>query len=165
MWVTETFSALMLLVGWQEGHPACKSPVVRYWHGYLCASRCKWFAYGPDDATATPSSFAPVKSRMVYLSGAGLTRLSLNHNRFTALFPEPPGWVSAKREVLDFMVQGKINRSRHTDHPAGGHSIQTNQCPPPPSPHFLQARCPSCHPTSSVKALKATIAFRLGRRR
>jgi len=30
------------------------------------------FAYGPADATATPSSLAPVKSRMVYLSGAGL---------------------------------------------------------------------------------------------
>jgi len=30
---------------------------------------------------------------------------------------------------------------------------------------FLQAGCPSCHPTNSVKALKATCAFRLGRRR
>jgi len=28
------------------------------------------------DATATPSSLAAVKSRMVYLSGAGLPRLS-----------------------------------------------------------------------------------------
>ena len=26
--------------------------------------------------------------------------------------------------------------------------------PPPPSPHFLQAGCPSCRPTNSVKALK-----------
>jgi len=31
------------------------------------------------------------------------------------------------------MVQGEINRGRHTDHPAGRHSIRTNQCPPPPS--------------------------------
>jgi len=51
------------------------------------------------------------------------------------------------------MVQGKINRDRHTDHPAGRHSIQTNQCPPPPSPHLSQAGCPSCCPTNSVKAL------------
>ena len=58
---------------------------------------------------------------------------------------------------MDFLVQGKINRSRHTDHPAGHHSIRTNHCPPPPSPHFLQARCPSCCPTNSVKALKATV--------
>jgi len=59
------FSALMLLIGWQEGHPACKNWVVGYWRGYLSGPRCKWFAYGPADATATPSSLAPVKSRMV----------------------------------------------------------------------------------------------------
>ena len=55
------------------------------------------------------------------------------HNRFTTLFPGPPGWAGARRELLDFMVQGKINRGRHTDRPAGRHSIRTNQCPPPPS--------------------------------
>ena len=49
-----------------------------------------------------------------------------HYNRFTALFPGPPGWASARRELLDFMVQGKINRGRHTDHPAGCHSIQAN---------------------------------------
>jgi len=64
-------------VGWAaEGHPACKNWVVRYWHGCLSEARCKWFAYGPADATATSSFLAPVKSRMVYLSGAGLPRLS-----------------------------------------------------------------------------------------
>jgi len=31
------------------------------------------------------------------------------------------------------MVHGKINRDRHTDHPAGRHCIWTNQCPPAPS--------------------------------
>jgi len=30
-----SFSALTLLVGWQEGHPACKNWVVGCWHGYL----------------------------------------------------------------------------------------------------------------------------------
>jgi len=59
----------------------------------------------------------------------------------------------------NFMVQGKINRGRHTNHPAGRHSIQTKQRPPPSSPHFLQAECPSCCPTNSVKALKATSAL------
>jgi len=57
-----------------------------------------------------------------------------NHNRFTALFTGPPGWADARRELLDFMVQGKINKGRHTDHAAGRHSIRTNQCLPPPSP-------------------------------
>jgi len=37
---------------------------------------------------------------------------------------------------LDFLVQEKINRGRHTDCPAGRHSIRTNQCPPLQSPIF-----------------------------
>ena len=36
------FSALTLLVGWQEGHPACKKyGVMRCWRGYLSGARCK----------------------------------------------------------------------------------------------------------------------------
>ena len=85
-----------------------------------------------------------------------------HHNRFTALFQGPSEWADARRELLDFMVQGKINRGRHTDHPAGRHSIWTNQCTPPPSPIFLQARCTSCHPTNSIKALKAKSAELFG---
>ena len=75
MW--DAFSALMLLVGRQKWHLACKNWVVRYWRGYLSGARCRWFAYGPADATTNPSSLAAVKSRMVYLSGAGWPRLSL----------------------------------------------------------------------------------------
>jgi len=59
-----------------------------------------------------------------------------NTQPFYGLFPRQPGWAGARRELLDFVVQGKVNRGRHTDHPAGRHSIWTNQCPPPPStPH------------------------------
>jgi len=46
------FGALTLLVGQQEGHPACKNWVVGWWHGYLFGARCR-FACGPADATAT----------------------------------------------------------------------------------------------------------------
>ena len=55
------------------------------------------------------------------------------HTTTTVLRPflRPPGWADARRELLDFMVQRKINRGRHTDHPAGCHSIRTKQCPPP----------------------------------
>ena len=53
-----------------------------------------------------------------------------HHNHLTALFPGPPGWAGARREPLVFMVQGKINRGRHNDHPAGHNSIRTKQCPP-----------------------------------
>jgi len=77
------------------------------------------------------------------------------------------GELVPEEKLLDFMVQGKINRGRHShiNSLAGCLSIWTNQCPPPPSRHFLQARCPSCRPTNSVNALKATSAFGLGRRR
>jgi len=73
------------------------------------------------------------------------------HNRFTALSPGPPGWAGARRELLDFMVQGKINRGRHTDHLAGCHSIRTNQCLPPPSPHIFYRpdALPAAQPTAS----------------
>ena len=74
-------SALTLLVGQQKGHPACKNWMTRYWRGNVSGVRCKWFAYGPADATATPPSLAPVKSRMVYLSGASLPRLSWKKGR------------------------------------------------------------------------------------
>jgi len=67
-----------------------------------------------------------------------------HHNRLTALFPGPPGWAGARIELLDFMVQGKINRGRHTNHLAGRHSIRTYR------PNALPAAQPS------VKALKAT---------
>jgi len=58
-------------------------------------------------------------------------------NCFTALFLGPPGWAGARRGLLDSMVQGKINRGRHTDHPAVCHSIRTKQCPPPSFPMFF----------------------------
>ena len=46
------FSALTLLVGRQEGHPACKNWAVGCWRGYLSGARCT-LAYSPADATAT----------------------------------------------------------------------------------------------------------------
>jgi len=59
------FSALTLLSGQQEVHLAHKNWVMRCWYGHLSAAKCKWFVYGPADATATPSSLASLKSRMV----------------------------------------------------------------------------------------------------
>ena len=39
------FSALTLLVGHQEEHPACKNRVMRFWCRYLSGARCRLFAY------------------------------------------------------------------------------------------------------------------------
>ena len=52
------------------------------WHGYLSAARCRWSAYCSANATATASSFASLKSRMVYHSGAGLLRLSCKKGHY-----------------------------------------------------------------------------------
>ena len=111
-------------MGWQNSWTICKSfaPCCRHiitpvpHHLVFLQARC-------------PSCCPTVKA----FTGNILTTTP-NNNCFMALFPEPPGWAGARREVLDFMVQGKINRGRHTDHPAGRHSIRTNrtnQCPPP----------------------------------
>ena len=55
-------SALTLLVGRQEEHPAYKNWVMRCWCGYLSGAGCRSFAYGPADA---PSTLASFKSRLV----------------------------------------------------------------------------------------------------
>jgi len=64
------FSALTLLVGRQEGHPACKKRVVRCWRGYLSGARCR-LAYGPADATATYCLLLQQNPDWFYLSGTG----------------------------------------------------------------------------------------------
>jgi len=50
-----------------------KNWVMGYWRGYLSGVWCKWFAWS-SWCHCHPSSLASVKSRMVYLSGAGLPR-------------------------------------------------------------------------------------------
>jgi len=47
------------------------------WHGYLSGTKGKLFAYGPADATATPSSLVSLKSRMVLPSWCQLTQVVL----------------------------------------------------------------------------------------
>jgi len=80
------------------------------------------------------------------------------HTHLTALFPGLPRWAGT-RKVKPIWILPKQEtvrssgiswakcksapRSRQTTMPAPHHSV------------FLQARCPSCRPTNSVKALKA----------
>jgi len=71
------FSAWTLLVGRQEEHLVCKHLSNGCWRGYLSGARCKYFAYGPADATAIPSSLAPAKSRLVLPFWCRLTQIVL----------------------------------------------------------------------------------------
>ena len=78
------FSALTLLVGRPEEHPACKNLVMRCWCGYLSGARCRLFAYGPADATAfpNPSSLDSFKSRLVLPFWYWLTQVVLGKRPF-----------------------------------------------------------------------------------
>jgi len=74
-------SALTLLVGRQEEHPACKNWVMRCWCGYLSGVMCRLFAFGPADATAYQNqyeiSLASFKSRLVLPFWYRLTQVVL----------------------------------------------------------------------------------------
>jgi len=66
------------------------------------------------------------------------TQSHIHTHPFYGTFPGLPWQAGIRRNLLmDFMVKGKINRGRHTDRPAGRHSMRTNRRPPPSSPHFL----------------------------
>jgi len=71
------FSALTLMVGHQEEHLACKNLSDGCWHGYLSEMRCRWFACGRADATATRLSLVLLKSRMVLPFWCWLTQVVL----------------------------------------------------------------------------------------
>ena len=61
------FSALTLLVGRQEGHPACKNWVVGCWCCYLSGARCR-LAYGPAvPLPPTVSCFSKIQIGFTFL--------------------------------------------------------------------------------------------------
>jgi len=62
------FNALTLLVGWQEGHLACKK-IEKWSVAWLSVWGEAQVACGSADATAT-HSLAPVNADWFYLSGA-----------------------------------------------------------------------------------------------
>ena len=83
--------------------------------------------------------------------------------RLTALCPGLPGWAGTrkvkpiwillKQETVSgsgirWVICKSAPRSRQITTPTPHHSV------------FLQAGCPSCHPTNSVKALKAILGSR-----
>jgi len=89
------FSALTLLVGWQEGHPACKK-TERWGDGvvYLSGARCR-LAYGPDDATATHCLLLQKNPDWFYLSGT-----------------DPPGYSRKRALKLRVCVFGACEQVR-----------------------------------------------------
>jgi len=78
-------------------------------------------------------------------------------------FQDHPREPEPEENFWTLWCKGRLTEA-DTDYPAGRHSIRTNQCPPAPSPIFFTGRIPFLLP-NHVKALKATSAFGLGRRR
>ena len=78
------FDFLFSMLGHQEEHPACKIEWWGFWCGYLSAARCRLFAYGPADATASTKHhhlLPHLSPERFYLSGTGLPRLSWKRGR------------------------------------------------------------------------------------
>jgi len=73
----------------------------------------------------------------------------LHHNRFTALFREHPGEPVPEENFWTLWCKGRLTGRPPTIWLGATPSGLTIS-------HFLQAGCPSCRPTNSVKALKAT---------
>jgi len=99
------FIALTMLVRHQEEHQAWKNWVLRCWHGYLSAVRCKWFAYGlANDCHPSASCFIKIQT--------GLTFLVL-------AYPGCPGkeaikWVSVLYHVAkNFSMSNNFTHQRH----------------------------------------------------
>ena len=84
------------------------------------------------------------------------------HTRLMALFPGIPKWASTRKVKTnpDFTEARDSEWQRHQlGRMQVCTSLQTdNHASMPPLSSFLQAGCPSCHPTNSVKALKAKLA-------
>ena len=84
----------------------------------------------------------------------------ITHTRLTALCPELPGWAGTRKVKPTWILLKQETVS------GSGISWAICKCAPhsrqitTPAPHhsvFLQAGCPSCRPTNSIKALKAPL--------
>ena len=109
---------------------------------------------------STPSTVSHTRAAPTATLSTWVTRsvYLLTYIRLTALCPGLPGWAGTRKvkpvwillkwetvggSGISCAVCKSAPRSRQITMPAPHHSV------------FLQAGCPSCHPTNSVKALKA----------
>jgi len=78
------------------------------------------------------------------------------HTRLTAFCPGPPRWAGTRKEKPIWILLKQETVSGSGIHWAICKSASRfSQITMSAPHHFLQAGCPSCRPTNSVKALKA----------
>jgi len=82
------------------------------------------------------------------------------HTRLMALFPGLPGWAGTRRQNWSGFTEARDGEWQwhQLGHMQVCTSLQTHNHASTPPLSFLQAGCPSCRPTNSVKALKANIS-------
>ena len=83
---------------------------------------------------------------------------NINHTRLTALFPGLPRWAGTRKVKPIWILLKQETVSGSSISWAICKSASSSRQITTPVPHhssFLQAGCPSCRPTNSVKALKA----------
>ena len=68
---------------------------------------------------------------------------------FYGRFWDHPGEPVPEEKLLDLMVQGKINRGWHTNHPAGATPSGVSSAHLYHPPYFLRTGCSCCRPTNS----------------
>ena len=118
-----------------------RCPSIHLSHLSTAAAACSRFAAGCPTGTHTHSFNGPL---------SGTTRVSQYQKG-------KPMWILLKQETvsgsgISWAICKSEPRSRQITTPASHHSF------------FLQAGCPSCHPTNSVKALKANAGCPTGKR-
>jgi len=87
-----------------------------------------------------------------------------HYNRFTALFPGPPGVLLPEENFWTLWCKGRLTEADTQTIRLGATSSGLTSAHLHHPHIFSQAGCPSCRPTNGVKALKVTRAFGLGRR-
>jgi len=82
-----------------------------------------------------------------------------------ALFLGPPGELAPEENLWTLWCKGRLTEADTPTISLGATPSGLTSAHLHHPPISLQAGCPSCRPTNSVKALKATSAFGLWRRR
>jgi len=91
---------------------------------------------------------------MLTQSGSQVICFIYNNNNTTTIlwpfFPDHPGESVPEKNFWTFWCKGRLTEA-DTDHPAGRHSIRTDQCSPPPSPivSYMPDALPAAQPTVS----------------
>jgi len=137
--------------------------VLRPWTQFLTILETLIFLSQLSNATSRISSL--VTSTTGTFEVFYKSMLYNHYNGFTALFWDHPGEPVPEENFWTLWCKGRLTEADTLTIQMGATPSGLTSAHLHHPPYFSQAGCPSCRPSNSVKALKATSAFRLGRRR